>query len=153
MLIDVQRYKSNSEATLSRVTVIDSGNLLFSCYGLEDEHRDVKVRGETRIPEGLYKVGLRTTGGHHYRYSNDRRFKSIHRGMLHVLDVPGFEFILIHVGNTERDTAGCLLVGMTADENLLEVYQSAVAYRGLYATVIDAAERGELSIQYTDNDR
>ena len=37
--------------------------------------------------------------------------------MLHVLDVPGFEYILIHCGNTDEHTAGCLLVGDSQENN------------------------------------
>ena len=36
----------------------------FLCFTLEDEHRAVKVKHETRIPEGLYKLKLRKHGGH-----------------------------------------------------------------------------------------
>lgn len=153
MKIIVDRYLSNAEATLSRVSVYDGVTRIFRCYGLEDEFREEKVHSETRIPAGRYTVGVRTEGGFHGRYSKDRRFRDFHRGMLHVLDVPGFEFILIHVGNYEKDTAGCLLVGETRSEHLFEIYRSSPAYRKLYKAVIDAAERGDLTIEYQDNDR
>ena len=45
--------------------------------------------GETRIPKGIYKIGLRTVGGHHIKYSS--KFPSIHKGMLQVLDVANFQ--------------------------------------------------------------
>ncbi len=75
--------------------------------------------------------------------------------MLHILDVPDFEFILIHVGNTDEDTAGCLLVGLNAavDDGELRVTSSKLAYQKFYPMVIDAAEKGELEIEYLDNDR
>ena len=41
----------------------------FECYTLEDEYRDVKVMGETCIPEGTYDVKFRKEGGFHSRYS------------------------------------------------------------------------------------
>ena len=41
-------------------------------------------------------------------------------GMLHVLDVPNFKYILIHCGNTDEDTAGCLLLGDTQENNLVK---------------------------------
>lgn len=149
MIITVDRYLSTNEATLSRISV--DGN--FECYGLEDEYRAVKVPGETRIPAGSYRVTLRTEGGFHARYANDRRFRDIHIGMLWVRDVPGFEYILIHVGNFETDTAGCLLVGDTRDEVRMAIYRSAEAYRRLYVKVRTAAERGQLFINYQDNDQ
>ena len=125
----------------------------FVCFGLEDEYRDDKVANETRIPAGRYKVKMRTEGGFHARYT--RRFPDFHRGMLHVSDVPSFTFILIHIGNTDEDTAGCLLVGLNAavDDGELRVTSSKLAYQKLYPMVIDAAEKGELEIEYLDNDR
>jgi hypothetical protein len=75
--------------------------------------------------------------------------------MLHVQNVPGFEFILIHVGNTDDDTAGCLLVGehAIATEGEMRVNMSRSAYLKLYPLVVDAAEQGDLHITYQDNDR
>ena len=66
----------------------------FLAYTLEDEYRSEKKYGETRIPNGTYKLALRKTGGYHQKYS--KRFPDIHVGMLHVTDVPNFEYILIH---------------------------------------------------------
>ena len=149
MIITVDRFKSDSDATISKVSV--DGR--FVCFGLEDEYRDEKVASETRIPAGRYKVGVRREGGFHARYT--ARFPNFHRGMLHVTDVPGFTFILIHIGNTDEDTAGCLLVGLNAavDDGELRVTSSKLAYQKLYPMVIDAAERGELEIEYLDSDR
>ena len=148
-LIRVDRYLSTAEATLSRVFV-DGAEF---CYGLEDEFRAAKVAAETRIRAGVYKVALKDFGTFHERYAKDRRFRDIHIGMLWVRGVPDFENILIHVGNTDRDTAGCLLVGDERDELRMTLSGSAAAYRRLYLRVRTAAERGELRIEYEDNDR
>lgn len=149
MLITVDRFTSDSETTVSRVSVDGQ----FVCFGLEDEFRTQKVKGETRIPAGRYRIGVRTEGGFHNRYKN--RFADMHRGMLHVLNVPNFEFILIHVGNTQKDTAGCLLVGMNAQTQpgAMRVNSSVAAYKLLYPMVIGAALVGDLEIDYQDNDR
>jgi len=149
MQIQVDRYLSTNEATLSRVSVDGA----FQCFGLEDEWRPVKVPGETRIPAGNYRVTLRTRGGFHDRYSADRRFRAIHEGMLWVKDVPGFDYILIHCGNTHRDTAGCLLVGMGRDETSMTLSNSTQGYIGLYTKVLPAAKAGHLFISYEDNDK
>jgi hypothetical protein len=147
MLLTVNRFTSDSDATLSTVSI----DGVFECFGLEDEHRIDKVPGETRIPSGFYSVRLRTFGGFHANYS--ARFADIHQGMLQVMDVPGFEFILIHVGNTDEDTAGCLLVGCNANTSQgLSVGSSVKAYKRLYSRVIEAAKADQLTIQYWDND-
>ena len=73
--------------------------------------------------------------------------------MLQVMDVPGFEFILIHVGNTDEDTAGCLLVGCNANTSKnLSVGSSVKAYKRFYSKVIEAAKANNLQIEYWDND-
>lgn len=149
MDILVDRYLSTNEATLSHVYV----NGEFYCFGLEDEFRAVKIPGETRIPAGSYKITLKTWGGFHERYKVDRRFREYHQGMLWVREVPDFENILIHVGNTEKDTAGCLLVGMVRDETRMVIYRSAEAYEKLYRRVLPAAEQNRLYVTYKDSDR
>lgn len=147
-LITVDRFVSNEDATGSIVSI----NGRFECFGLEDEYRTEKVWGETRIPAGQYHVGVRTEGGFHNRYST--RLRDIHRGMLHVQNVPGFEYILIHIGNTDDDTAGCLLVGRGIEcKDDIHVTHSLSAYRRLYSRVIDAAIAGNLIIRYRDIDR
>ena len=74
--------------------------------------------------------------------------------MLQVLDVPNFEYILIHVGNHEDDTAGCLLVGNTANNNRLNkgfIGDSTNAYREMYIKVLKALESGlDVTIEYID---
>lgn len=140
----VKRYKSTANATLGEL-FIDG---VFECYTLEDEFRAVKVRGETRIPAGTYKVGLRTEGSTHSQYS--QRFADIHKGMLHVLNVPGFQWILIHIGNTEKDTDGCLLVGEDRDEEKMTLLRSTVAYRKMYPKVAEAVSNG-VFITYEDS--
>ena len=121
------------------------------CFTLEDEFRTQKVSGETRIPPGEYRITLRREGGHHHRYA--QRFPNIHRGMLWIRDVPNFEYILIHIGNTESDTAGCLLVGMLIDLRTGLLGASKDAYQQFYPPVAAAIERGEeVTIRYTNYD-
>lgn len=144
MKLVVLRYNSERDYTDGLLYIDD----LFECFTLEDEYRTGKVWGETRIPDGTYKVTLRTEGGFHERYTN-KFGKDFHKGMLWVRDVPGFEYILIHIGNTDDDTAGCLLVGTTADKNKNFIGNSAGAYKSFYPKVARALLNGdEVSITY-----
>lgn len=154
MKIEVLRYSSAKDSTLGALFDITNGDRKFLCYTLEDEHRDKKIMHETRIPAGTYKVTLRTWGGFHSRYQ--KRFPDIHAGMLWVRDVPNFEHILIHCGNDDDDTSGCLLVGETQTANSLGsdgfVGGSTRAYRAIYPKLAEAAEKNNLTITYTDFD-
>ena len=149
MVILVDRFISDNDSTISRVMV--DGN--FVCFGLEDEYREEKVSEETRIPAGTYNVTLRTEGSHHSRYST--KFPDFHKGMLHIRDVPNFKWILIHIGNTDKDTAGCLLVGsqISTEPGDMQIMNSTAAYKRFYPIVVDAAANKTLSITFLDNDR
>ena len=76
-----------------------------------------------------------------------KRFSDIHIGMLHVLDVPGFEYILIHCGNTDEHTAGCLLVGDSQENNQITkdgfIGKSTQAYKRIYPRIAEAIDCGE----------
>lgn len=142
MKIYVERFNDTGDATLS-IVLIDGK---FECYGLEDEHRDIKVFSETRVPNGTYTVKLRTEGGHHAKYS--LKFPDLHEGMLHVTEVPNFKWILIHIGNTDEDTAGCLLVG-TLPASRATISRSTVAYKKFYKKVLEAIKKEPVTITYT----
>jgi len=154
MKLEVLRFSSQEDCT-NGILFDVTEERKFLCYTLEDEERETKVMGETRIPAGTYKITLRKHGGFHQKYS--KRFPAIHRGMLWVRDVPGFEFILIHCGNTDEHTMGCLLVGQTQESNLVRgdgfVGKSGAAYKQMYPPIAAALERGEeVTITYTDYD-
>jgi hypothetical protein len=149
MKLRVVRYKSSDDFTLGMLLDETNGKH-FLCYTLEDEHRETKVMHETRIPAGTYKITLRTVGGFHTRYS--AKYGDMHKGMLWVRDVPGFEYILIHTGNTDEHTSGCLLVGSTSDVKGF-VGGSVTAYKKIYPSIAAALENGEeVTITYEDYD-
>ena len=138
MELVLTRNIHSSDYTIGEIRIAGK----FECYTLEDEYREVKVKGETRIPAGVYVIKLKTWGGFHGRYL--KRFgKDFHKGMLHLQDVPGFDQILIHIGNTEKDTMGCVLVGATRDVVKGTIGGSEIAYRRLYPKVAKALLAGE----------
>ncbi|MEO0895853.1 MAG: DUF5675 family protein [Bacteroidota bacterium] len=155
MQLQVIRYSSGDESTLGMLFDV-TNEKKFLAYTLEDEHRDDKVLGETRIPAGTYEIKFRKTGGFHDRYSKNSNYKDIHKGMLHVTGVPNFTFILIHVGNTDDNTAGCLLVADGAHQNLTQagrIQSSILAYRRIYPDIAQALEDGKrVGIQYINYD-
>lgn len=94
------------ERTLGKLYI----NKEFFCSTIEDKYRDLskekKVYGETCIPFGTYKVIINMSP----KYG---------RLMPRLLDVPHFDGILIHSGNTEQDSAGCLLVGKRSGQKVI----------------------------------
>ena len=154
MKLEVLRISSQKDSTNGILFDITDGRK-FLAYTLEDEYRDEKVMSETRIPSGTYKITLRTVGGFHSRY--EAKYGDFHKGMLWVRDVPGFEYILIHTGNTDEHTAGCLLVGSSQNENLTKkdgfIGASTTAYKRICPPIAEALEKGkEVTITYIDYD-
>ena len=67
-----------------------------------------KRKGITCIPSGRYQV---TLGVKSPRFSQVAQYKACNGYLPRLLNVPAFEGVLIHIGNTARDTDGCILVG------------------------------------------
>jgi len=148
MKLHLFRYSENDESTLGLLYI----NGKFACYTLEDQFNQVKKWGETRIPVGNYKITLRTVGGFHERYKV--KFKDIHKGTLWIRDIPNFEYVLIHCGNTDKDTAGCILVGDSSLQNVSNrgyIGDSVKAYRRIYPAIAQALTQGEhVTIEISD---
>jgi hypothetical protein len=147
MKLQVVRTQFGKDAT-NGLLFIDGK---FECYTLEDQYQAVKVMHETCIPEGEYDIQFRKTGGFHTRYS--AKYGNSHYGMLHLQDVPGFTYILIHSGNTDEHTSGCLIVGETQQDLDLGkdgfVGQSVKAYKAMYRKVANELLQGKkVSIEY-----
>jgi len=91
----LKRSPSVDGATIGQLFV----DGLFECFTLEDQIRDgVKIAHETAIPPGRYRVVI----------TPSVRFG---RMLPLLLNVPGFDGIRIHPGNTDADTSGCILAG------------------------------------------
>jgi len=152
MKLEVARFSSESDSTLGMLFNVTNDVRKFLCFTLEDEHRDIKVHSETRIPHGTYTLNFRKEGGFHNSYS--KKYGSMHYGMIHVQDVPGFEYILWHTGNTDEHTAGCLLLGDTATQNITKngfIGSSVDAYKRVYPPIAKALNNcEEVTVTYID---
>ena len=132
MILTLTRYLISDDSVAGQLFVDGQ----FACYTLEDAIRETKVKEKTCIPAGVYSIELRTSPKFSPVYKHD---------LLWLKDVPNFEYILIHRGNTVRDTAGCILVGRhLRDESHLT--ESALAYNELYGRVAGAAKAKDLKI-------
>lgn len=159
----------NSSGSIGEIT--RDGNHVT--YILEDTYRDIpaldddrgnyadvlaavernKVYGSTRIPAGLYEVGIEHERGRAYkedaRYRADKGFH--HNGIMELKDVPGFKYIQIHPGNYPADTLGCLLPGKWNGRSM-SVSHSRIEYRAFYSRYAPLARQGVLTLRIIDGD-
>jgi len=154
MEIVVKRFADNGDASMGIFYI----NGVFEAFSIEDEERESKVKGETRVPNGVYAVNLRSEGGFHNKYA--KRYSDIHKGMLCIHNSPHwkiekagmtFQYILIHTGNTEKHTAGCLLLNDAVSGKTFSGSSSVDAYRRIYPKIAKAILDGErVTIEYKD---
>ena len=139
MEIIVNRFEKRSHSVVSEMLI----NGIHECYILEDtdrgldssmllsEIKTLKVPGKTAIPTGRYRITI--------SFSN--RFQK-YLPELH--DVTGFAGIRIHSGNTPEDTEGCLLPGLTFQNDC--VGNSRVAFEKLMQKLLIAEKKEEIYI-------
>lgn len=136
MKLLLRRVQFSAGATLGVLTTP------FGTYATcEDTRRDHKIRGETCIAPGTYNIQLRTKSGMASAYRE--RYGADHAGMIWLQDVPEFEYIYIHTGNTPRDTDGCILIGEVLDLKAESIGRSRDAYQDFYPHIFAALEQGE----------
>jgi hypothetical protein len=109
MQVDLYRFTDEVDYTYG-LLFIDGEVQAFT---LEDEKRLKKVSGETRIPAGRYEIKFREVLSGLTKTYRDR-FPDF-TWHLWLQDVPGFNYVYIHIGNTDDDTEACVLVANTCD--------------------------------------
>lgn len=123
----------------------------YFCDTLEDRDRGLvqsqplseisraKVYGETAIPAGKYALNMDTVSPK-FRL---RSWAAPYNGIVpRIMDVPGFEGVLIHPGNKPEDTLGCILVGI--NKGYGQVLESTMVFHNLMRFLVKAHEKGEL---------
>ena len=128
MKLKVERLWKKPGYTVGRLYVDGK----FFCNTLEDTvrdlHRERKLPGKTAIPYGEYKVVFNWS-------------PKFGRNLPRLLNVPAFEGILIHPGNTADDSSGCILVGKNTEVGRLT--ESRYTSDKLNVLVEDAQRKGE----------
>lgn len=102
----------------------------------------MKIKKKTCIPYGTYFVTINIVSAKYSNYTKYPYAKEIGARMPRVLNVPGFEGILIHPGTNEEDTDGCLIVGQNKIKG--KVINSQVTWKNLYKLLEKASKRREL---------
>jgi hypothetical protein len=123
MELRMLRVAESDDATLG---VLYNGTN-FVCYTLEDEFRQEKIRGETRIPSGEYEIKFRKVlSPATERYRDKFDWFTYH---VELQDVPNFQYVYIHIGNDDDDSDGCILVGEQADSKNFKIWKSTQAFK------------------------
>jgi len=137
--ITVLRYIDDGSTTLGLLFIRDD----FFSYTLEDTYHEVKIKGQTRIPAGEYKVEFHkndtplTT-----KYRNKYNWFTYH---LEIKSIPNYSGVFIHIGNDSGDTEGCLLIadGVNASSVQKALIYSTQAYKRFYLRIKDLIDSGE----------
>ena len=120
MKLKVVRETKNDVCTIGSLFIND----VFFCYTLEDKDRGLKqsdsllfiqakkIFGLTAIPSGFYKLTV----------NQSPKFK---RMLPRILDIKGFDGVLLHRGNSANDSLGCILIGYKKGEN--SIFESTKA--------------------------
>ncbi len=117
--LTLKRIAKRPTYTIGKLYIDDK----YFCDTIEDTDRGLtsnmtlaeiqkkKVPNETAIPIGMYTVDMNTVSP---KYSNFKKYswsKPYNAKIPRLINVPGYLGVLIHPGNTEKDTSGCILVG------------------------------------------
>lgn len=150
MKLLLRRIYTNDQYTISHLYV----DGIYLCDAIEDtdrklddsmteeEIRTKKVYCETAIPTGEYKIALNVKSPKYSNFSKYTWARKYDGYIPRLLDVKGFEGVLIHVGNYASQSCGCLLVGFNTKKGM--VTSSVYAFSKLMDEyLIPATERNE----------
>lgn len=133
MKVTINRRYTGKTCIIGKFKVLDDEEkILFECFSLEEDKEGLESDKDLRIPEGNYNLKRHSPS----RFENTLRSitKKDDDTMINVYndDVPSSRAILIHWGNTDKDTQGCILLGLTKDNNNESVGQSRQACKEFY---------------------
>ena len=149
MELTLRRIARKDTYTIGRLYVDGE----YFCDTIEDKDRGLsqdlpltinkrlKKQGMTAIPVGRYRITLDVRSP---RFSQKAAYKSINGKLPRLINVPAFEGVLIHIGNTAKDTEGCILVGqntqvgkvLNSAQTFWRLYERLKAHKGyIYITI------------------
>lgn len=161
MTFTLIRLFDNGVDTIGMLSFRDSNNETVYVWTLEDTYREKKIAGQTRIPAGTYKISLKKSGRIYDAYIKHNNVKirqfTEKYGVLEFENVPGYEGVLIHIGNNSSSTSGCVLCGNGVNNNSMDVgyiSESTLAYDNILSAVEAALMKGDdLAIKVLDYDK
>lgn len=153
MKLLLKRTAKKDKYTIGHLYMQDKQNKqwLYLCDTIEDKDRNldqsmseanilnIKVKHQTAIPTGTYKIVLNVVSG---TFSKKQKYKDFCGGKLPRLSyVKGFSGILMHAGTDQDSSSGCIIVG----ENKVvgKVINSWETFKRIYKLMDAAVKRGE----------
>ena len=146
MELELRRIARRDTYTIGRLSIDGA----YFCDTCEDRDRGLrqdlptsvnqakKIRGQTAIPVGRYRVSL---GVKSPKYSKKKQYAACNGYLPRLINVPAFDGILIHIGNTAADSEGCILVGRNKKVGM--VLESTTTFWQLYDRLQTADRAGE----------
>jgi hypothetical protein len=126
----------------------------YFCDTIEDKDRGLqqqlplsvnvakKKKGVTAIPVGRYRVTLAVKS---QRFSQKKQYAACNGYLPRLVNVPAFDGVLIHIGNTANDTEGCILVGKNTQVG--KVLESTATFWKLYSLLQDAKDEIYIKVE------
>ncbi|MBE6199056.1 MAG: hypothetical protein E7138_02005 [Rikenellaceae bacterium] len=146
MKLQLKRIALKPNYTIGRLYV----NGERFCDTLEDKVRDInkdgdlldegeqKVFAQTAIPYGTYYITLSVQSP---KFKTCKQYNFCKGYLPRLLNVPHFDGILIHIGNTAEDSGGCILVG--ENKSVGKLVNSTATFKRLYALLKEASDKKE----------
>lgn len=138
MELKLKRIALQDTYTIGRLYVDNH----YFCDIIEDKVRDLaresKVYSKTAIPYGKYEVTMKVQSP---KYSQRASYAWCNGYLPRLLNVPHFDGILIHAGNTAEDSAGCLIVGENKVKG--QVINSMATLKRLVSILKYASDSGD----------
>jgi hypothetical protein len=158
---DLQRYSDDGFSTLGiwYEKFVGGKKPLFWGHILEDEHRDKKLAGDTRIWGGkVYEIGImQELTPLTEKDLNDPRLPFFERH-LWIKDVDGFSGVYIHIGNKDGHTEACVLMGDVAGSNMRTIgndgslSESVNCYSRFYQYLYPKLKTGDRAFVHVRNE-
>lgn len=143
MELTLKRIARRDTYTIGRLSIDGK----YYCDTIEDRDRGLdqrqplqvtiarKKKGVTAIPVGRYRVTLAVQSP---RFSRKKQYAFCNGFLPRLINVPAFNGVLIHIGNTAADSEGCILVG--ENKEVGKVLNSTATFQRLYGVLKDAKD-------------
>lgn len=157
ILLSLKRVDLQPLRTFGELSILGIKNAVT----IEDTVRQKKIHGKTAIPYGVYLLKTRFSPKFSkYFFWSDKNKKLIDaisyfkldnkedyriHDLIWLFNIPDYEFVLIHWGNSETDTEGCIVIGTTKDSK--QVIRSRLKYQEIYPFIYEQIKLGNKYIE------